>query len=197
MITNKLVSIDLATVSTTLTGLYLRDNLLTSIVNLSRLILLRNLFVGENRFVTFSKDFESLVDLERVDFSSNQLTSCPSLERLTSLCDFRCIANKLTEAPVGLSNLRELSSFDVSSFVDLVAKLIIFPPPQLNRNQISTVNVSGMIGLTELSVFSNNLTTIEGLETLTNLKSLHVTRLRGIRRRCRLLVTVGASVLAS
>ena len=182
---------------TQLEGLLLNANQLTSVKGLEKLTKLEELFLSANQ-LTDVKGLENLTKLKRLYLASNQLTSVKGLEKLVHLTELRLLNNpaitkaQIDELKKALPKCRIVS--DQPLMKEEQAKIIGVairkaakkPTGELTKadyEKVTKLELDGMqmtsvkgleklTQLTELSLHRNQLADVKGLEKLTQLRML-------------------------
>ena len=164
-----------------LESLCLRQNLLTSIVELDTLPAdtMEELDLYDNRINHISSSIKRLVKLKNLDLSFNKIKNIKNLETLTKLENLYFVQNKIKEIKnletlTSLKNL-ELGGNKIEYISENLNTLVNLQQLWLGKNKIHKFeNMSNLVNLRVLSIQSNRITKIEGLDKLTNLEELYL-----------------------
>jgi len=97
--------------------------------NLKKLTKLKELYLNSNALTKIPDVFNSLPNLEKVNFSHNQITNLPqSLGKLTKLTELYLNNNQITGTiPEGLNNAKNLKYFYTNENVNIKGRTLTNP----------------------------------------------------------------------
>ncbi|GAQ86745.1 hypothetical protein KFL_003090020 [Klebsormidium nitens] len=181
--TNRLTTIDPAIGTlTSLRKLSLRQNLLTTeaVAPLGQYTALHNLteLVLHDNKITQLPDLRHFTALTSLDVSFNELSELAGVEHLpSSLKQLYFAKNEIGTLP-SLSHLSHLEILELgSNKIKVMSGLGGLPALRelwLGRNKIREIDLGGLTGLVRLSLQSNRLTHIAGLEGCAGLEELYL-----------------------
>lgn len=157
--------------------LYLDNNQLSTIPDISANIGLENLFLSNNKIIQLP-NLSALVNLLDLQVNNNQLQALPNLSGCTKLTSIYCTNNKITHLP------------DLTQFPDL-SLLVIGENPieedidfstcpnltQLHIHKTTTKQLLGVETLTQLEIFyawGNQVTDFSAVNLLNKLTLIHI-----------------------
>ncbi|TKJ41682.1 hypothetical protein CEE37_03700 [candidate division LCP-89 bacterium B3_LCP] len=160
---------------TSLTALYLAQNLLNDISPLEGLVNLTELNLGINHLSDISP-LKGLTNLTRLDLSNSRLSDISPLKGLTNLTKLEINSNHLSD----ISPLKDLSNLTTLylqenhlSDISPLKGLTNLTTVHLGSNQLSDISpLKSLTNLTELDLGGNKLSDISPLNGLTNLTEL-------------------------
>ncbi|SJM86800.1 probable protein phosphatase 1 regulatory subunit SDS22 [Zygosaccharomyces bailii] len=184
-----------------LVQLCLRQNLIESISDVDSLPAgsMKDLDFYDNRIKHISRNVNKLVNLENLDLSFNKIKHIKNLDQLISLQNLYFVQNKISvienlSTLINLKNL-ELGGNQIREIgPDSLRGLNNLEEIWLGKNSIPRlVNLHYLKSLRILSIQSNNLKKIEGLEELENLEELylshnHLTKIEGLENNKKLTI---------
>lgn len=148
---------------------------ITDIDGLESLIELQSLDLSNNQ-ISEIKGLEKLVNLRTLKLECNQISEIKGLKDLTNLTFLRLRKNQISEIK-GIEALINLTYLDLSfnkikeiKNLDTLIKLTILELKNNNLQEIKGLNT--LEKLEELDLSSNQITEIKGFENLINLKAL-------------------------
>lgn len=187
---------------TSLLYLYLTNNRIKKIENLSSCVSLKELVLRQNAILKV-EGLDSLVELEELDLYMNSITSIPtdafkqnrnlskidlSFNELRSIANFPCencvaleelylIGNKIKViAPISIPSLKLLELGD--NRIRVMENLDALPSLEslwLGRNKLERIqNLESLAHLKKLSLQSNRITEITGIDHLIHLEELYL-----------------------
>lgn len=145
--------------NTTIKSIYMENNQLTSLPDLSLCSALEILSLSNNKFTQFPSSVLALDGLQMLNIANNEIESVPDLSPMKSLTTINLDGNKITELPVGIENLNALQQFSICN------------------NQIAEIpdRIADSVNLQILLISMNNITTLpESLTKNTTLKVLDI-----------------------
>jgi internalin A len=160
-----------------MTTLYLKNNIITDISCLASLTNLTTLHLGENQITDISF-LGSLTNLTTLHLNSNKITDISILGSLTNLTTLNLNDNRITDISFlgSLTNLTTLH-LDLNQITDIsfLGSLTNLTTLHLGHNKITDISFLGSLtNLTTLDLDRNKITDISFLGSLTNLTTLHL-----------------------
>ncbi|MCL2053133.1 MAG: S8 family serine peptidase [Oscillospiraceae bacterium] len=153
-----------------LTGLYCRDNSLTSI-NASGLTKLKDLVAGGNSLTTLNISGSNI--LENLFVNDNNLTTLTISALASTLKQLNVGENKLTSlSAAGFANLEFLSCYSNELSTLPLTGAVKLKVLECDDNNLTALDLSGLSALEWLNCADNNLTTLD-VSSKSNLEELY------------------------
>jgi Leucine-rich repeat (LRR) protein len=145
--------------NTALKSIYMENNLLTSLPDLSQCSALEILSLSGNQFTQFPSSILAVDSMQMLNIANNQLATVPDLSPMKSLTTINLDGNKITELPAGIEKLTVLQQLSICN------------------NQISEIpdRLADSVNLQILLISMNNISALpEALTKNTTLKVLDI-----------------------
>ncbi len=139
--------------NTTLKSIYMENNQLTSLPDLSLCDALEILSLSSNQFAQFPSSVLALDGLQMLNIAYNQLTSVPDLSPMKSLTTINLDSNKITQLPGGVEKLHALQQLSICN--NLITELPDRLADSVNL-QILLISVNNLTALP--NAFTKNTT---------------------------------------
>ncbi len=166
--------------NTTLKSIYMENNQLTSLPDLSLCSALEILSLSNNQFTQFPSSILAIDSMQMLNMAYNQMTSIPDLSPMKSLTTINLDSNNITEVPEGVEKLTVLQQLSVcnnqiSEIPDRIADSAYLQILLISMNDITTIpdSLTKNTTLKVLDVSLNNIDLDENAAAISSLnKSL-------------------------